>query len=50
MWTVWQFKSIDGRQVARKIQPARPDDYAYQHEFQIILYRGDDYNKARGYL
>lgn len=40
MITVWEFRSVDGKQVVVKVYPARPDDYRYQHEYQRIIYTG----------
>lgn len=47
MITVWEFRSIDGKQVVLKILPARPDDRNYEHEYQRIIYRGSR-EKYRG--
>jgi hypothetical protein len=38
--TVWEFKSVDGKQTVVSIRPQHADDYKYQHQFQKILYRG----------
>lgn len=46
MWTVWEFKSIDGKQVVRVIRRSEPMETCFQHEFQRILYRGTDRDEA----
>jgi len=38
--TVWEFRTVDGRQVEIRERPAYPDDARWQHEYQRILYRG----------
>ena len=40
MITVWEFVSVDGKQVVRAIRPCWPDDFKFQHEYQRIVYRG----------
>lgn len=40
MITVWECRSVDGKQVTLVVHPAYPDDYKYQHEYQRIVYRG----------
>ena len=47
MWTVWEFRSVDGKQIVRAIRPTEPQEDRYQHDFQRILYRGNDYQKAK---
>lgn len=42
MKTVWEFRSIDGKQVVRVVRPCWPDDLKFQHEYQKVLYRGGD--------
>ena len=46
MFTVWEFRSIDGKQVVRRIRQSYPDDLIYQHDFQKIIWRGEDYQQA----
>ena len=50
MWTVWEFKSVDGKQVVRKIKYSEPMEMNFQHEFQRIVYRGDDYKIAKSHI
>lgn len=50
MWTTWEFKSVDGKQVVRRVDLARGDDFRYQHEYQKIVYRGNDRAVARAHL
>lgn len=50
MWTVWEFKSVDGAQVVRVMRTAQPDDMRYQHEYQRVVYRGTDYACAEKHL
>ena len=38
--TVWEFRSVDGRQIEIRERPAYPDDVRWTHEYQRILYRG----------
>ena len=38
--TVWEFRSVDGKQVVLKIYPARGSDKASQHEYQRVVYTG----------
>lgn len=47
MWTVWEFRSVDGKQVVRSIRRSEPQEDRYQHDFQRIIYRGFDYTKAK---
>jgi hypothetical protein len=47
MWTVWEFKSVDGRQRIRKIRRSELGEDRYQHEYQRIVYRGEDYQAAK---
>jgi hypothetical protein len=37
---VWEFRSVDGKQVVRSIRSAYPDDQSFAHEYQRIVYRG----------
>lgn len=46
MWTVWEFRSVDGKQVVRSIRRSEPQEDRYQHDFQRIIYRGFNYKKA----
>lgn len=46
MFTVWEFRSIDGKQVVRRIRQAHPDDLFYQHNFQKVIWRGENYQEA----
>jgi hypothetical protein len=50
MWTVWEFRSVDGKQVVRSLRRSEPMDQKYQHEYQRIVYRGDDYAMAKASL
>jgi len=47
MYTVWEFRSIDGKQVVRVIRRSEPDDMRVQHEYQRVIYRGTDIAEAR---
>ena len=47
MVTVWEFKSVDGKQVKRVMRNSEPLDDKYQHAYQRILYRGMDYQLAK---
>ena len=47
MWTVWEFRSIDGKQVVRSLRRSEPMEDRFTHEFQRILYRGTDYAAAK---
>lgn len=49
MWTVWEFKSTDGRQVVRSIRRSEMGEDRYQHIYQRIIYRGCDYTKAKSF-
>lgn len=49
MWTVWQFRSVDGKQVARVIRRSEPMEQRFQHEYQKIVYRGTDYQQAKAH-
>lgn len=40
--TVWEFRSVDGKQVVEAVRPAHIDDDKYQHEYQRILYTGPE--------
>lgn len=40
--TVWEFRSIDDKQVVRAIRCAEPNDLDVQHEYQKVIYRGFD--------
>lgn len=50
MKTVWEFRSVDGRQVVRVVRDARADDMQMQHEYQRVVYRGDDPEKIKNAL
>lgn len=50
MWTVWEFRSVDGKQVKRVMSTAQPDDFRFEHYFQRIVYRGTDYGAAKAAL
>ena len=50
MKTVWEFRSVDGKQVVRVVRPARADDMKTQHEYQRVIYRGDDVEKIKNAL
>lgn len=50
MWTVWEFRSVDGKQVKRVLRTAKVDDRQYEHHFQRIIYRGADYEEAKAAL
>lgn len=45
--TIWEFRSVDGKQVVQKAHPQYPDDYSFEHEYQKIVFRGrrDEYQK-----
>jgi hypothetical protein len=47
MWTVWELRSIDGKQVVRVIRRSEPMDQRYQHEYQRIVYRGENLSEAK---
>lgn len=40
MICVWEFRSVDEKQVVTSIHPAYPDDYKFEHEYQRIIFRG----------
>ena len=40
MICVWEFRSVDGKQVVTSVRPAVVDDRRYEHEYQRIVYRG----------
>ena len=50
MKTVWEFRSVDGKQVVRVVRPARGDDLRCQHEYQRVIYRGEDPEKIKNAL
>jgi len=37
---VWEFRSVDGRQVVRVVRAAEPGDLKQEHAYQRIVYRG----------
>jgi hypothetical protein len=39
-YTVWEFRSVDGRQRVVSVRKSCPDDMRYTHEYQRILWRG----------
>jgi hypothetical protein len=47
---VWEFRSVDGKQVVRVLRPARGDDLRTQHEYQRVIYTGDDREKIKAAL
>ena len=47
MWTVWEFRSVDGRQVVRSIRRSEMGEDRYQHSYQRIVYRGTSYHDAK---
>lgn len=48
-FTIWEFRSVDGRQVVISVRWSEPDDMKYQHEYQKILWRGQAFNKLDAY-
>ncbi len=50
MFTVWEFRSVDGRQVVRALRISEPMDQKYEHYYQRIVYRGDDIREARKFI
>ena len=38
--TVWEFRSVDGKQLVVSVRSCEPDDMSVQHEYQRVLYRG----------
>ena len=49
MWTVWEFRSVDGKQVVRVLRRSEPMEQRFQHEYQRIVYRGTDYEQAKSH-
>ena len=50
MITVWEFKSVDGKQTKRVIRNSEPGEDRYQHEYQRIIYKGCDYQAAKTFV
>ena len=50
MWTGWEFRSVDGKQVVRSLHWSEVGEYRYQHYFQRIIYRGSDYEKVKSFV
>lgn len=46
LYSVWEFRSVDGKQVVRSVRVAYPDDGKYQHEYQRIVWRGEAESRA----
>lgn len=46
MFTVWEFKSVDGKQIVRRIRRSHPDDRYYDHYFQRIIWQGESFQEA----
>jgi hypothetical protein len=44
MITVWEFRSVDGKQVVRAVRPLWPDDLKFVHEYQTIIFRGSRFD------
>lgn len=40
--TVWEFRSVDGKQVVQSVRAREPGDEKYQHEYQRIIYTGPE--------
>lgn len=36
-WDVWEFRSVDGRQVVTKALPSHVGSTKYQHEYQRLI-------------
>ena len=49
MWTVWEFRSVSGTEVRRVLRRSEPMEQRFQHEYQRIIYRGDDYQQAKAH-
>ena len=47
MWTVWEFRSVDERQITRSIRRSEMGEDRYQHHYQRIIYRGESYQAAK---
>jgi hypothetical protein len=39
---VWEFRSVDGKQVVQSVRTAYADDYQFQSDYQRIIYRGPE--------
>lgn len=37
LWTIWECRSVDGRQIVRIVRASYPDDAQHQHEYQRIV-------------
>lgn len=44
-WTVWEFRSVDGRQVVRVARARQVDDFRYVHHYQRIVAQVDAFSK-----
>ena len=44
-WTVWEFRSVDGRQVVRVARARQVDDFRYVHHFQRIVAQVDAFDR-----
>ena len=44
-YTIWQFKSIDGKQCVTVIRPTYPGEEQYQNEYDRILWSGAANNR-----
>lgn len=42
--TVWEFRSVDGKQRVTKVRDWHPDDTRYENEYQRIVFRGLERN------
>ena len=40
LWTIWRFKSVDGKQAVTSVRHSEPNDLEVQHGFQRVLWRG----------
>jgi hypothetical protein len=45
-YTVWDFRSVDGKSTARVVRVAEPNDQQVQHEYQRIAGQVLAFNKA----
>ncbi len=49
-YTVWEFRSVDGKDVRVVVRSSEPNDIQCQHEYQRVLWRGSAASKAEAYL
>ena len=42
MYTVWELRSVNGKEIKRVVRSSEPGETRFEHYYQRIVYRGTD--------